>query len=441
MRRIEILLGKQVTQVDAGDLAALIAGSAREDADLDFKEQVYGTTDADKRDLAGDVAAMANTVGGVIVVGVREEDGAASKETPVPLTENEELRMRQVVTSLVAPVPRFTVVRVPEAPNAEIGFYLIAVPRSADSPHAVRVGDALRYPRRDGPRTRLLSESEVADAYRNRFSEAGEQTQRLEQIANEGQNALELNETVWFGIGLVPLSPGSLEIRQRTIRDAQANWIGPWAQNQGFGSAVFHSGAFDVSAGVRRVIISAGRNRGEWVSRWGHAELYQNGSGYAAVPLWRVTSDSPDEVRINDEHLVSSALSATGMLVDHATRRCGAFGDAIAISRIVTAGTRWCSLAHWRFGYLADYHGGRRLHSFPESRHQISLDDCQTGNGLVLATRMVLTELIQAVGTAEVLQISPNGELRRPYFVHERLPAVEAWAKANGVVLIDSKID
>jgi len=58
-----------------------------------------------------------------------------------------------------------------------------------------------------------------------------------------------------------------------TVRDAQANWIGPWAQNHSFGSAVFHGGGFNVSAGIGKIVISAGRNQGERVSRWGHGEL------------------------------------------------------------------------------------------------------------------------------------------------------------------------
>src|SRR6266700_2351768 len=115
MRRIEVLFGRPLAEVDATNLRALVNGKIREDADLDFKEQVYGNADADKRDLAGDVAAMANTVGGVIVVGVAEVDGAATKLAPVALSEAEDLRMRQVVASLVAPVPQLSIHRISTA--------------------------------------------------------------------------------------------------------------------------------------------------------------------------------------------------------------------------------------------------------------------------------------------------------------------------------------
>ncbi len=187
MRRIEILFGRPLAQVDAHALQALVTGAVREDTDLDYKEQLYGNADADKRDLAGDVAAMANTIGGVIVLGVAEVDGAPTKLKPMAQSEAEELRMRQTVTSLVAPAPRLTIHRILEHSGVATGFYLISIPRSPDAPHAVRVNDALKYPRRDGARTRWLSESEVADAYRSRFQQASAQTETLDQIFQEGK--------------------------------------------------------------------------------------------------------------------------------------------------------------------------------------------------------------------------------------------------------------
>ncbi|WP_146173749.1 hypothetical protein [Saccharothrix carnea] len=56
----------------------------------------------------------------------------------------------------------------PDRPGT--GFILIAVPRSPLGPHAVVVNDSLRYPRRHGRMTTYLSESDVAQAHRDRFT-------------------------------------------------------------------------------------------------------------------------------------------------------------------------------------------------------------------------------------------------------------------------------
>ncbi|MGP3989126.1 hypothetical protein [Streptomyces sp. 3N207] len=44
-------------------MSALTGGAVPEDFDLDFKTELYGRSDSAKRDLCGDVAAMANTSG------------------------------------------------------------------------------------------------------------------------------------------------------------------------------------------------------------------------------------------------------------------------------------------------------------------------------------------------------------------------------------------
>jgi len=440
MRRIELLLGRPLADVEASTLQSLVTGSVREDTDLDFKEKLYGQGDPEKRDLSGDVAAMANTIGGVIVLGIAEKDGAAAKLTPVALSEAEVLRMRQIVTSNVAPVPRFDIHRVPESDGATTGFYLIAVPRSSDAPHAVRVNDALKYARRDGARTRWLSESEVADAYRSRFQQAASQVERLDQIFREGVAALETDETAWLAVAISPLSPGQIEIGQRTINEARTKWTGAWSGGMQFGHSLFHAAGVNVAAGVGRVIMAVGRNAGGR-SRWGHAELYQDGAGFVASPLWSLgPSELPnrDIIQIDDEQLVNAGLSAVRFLVEHATTHCGAVGDAIAQAQIVVSGLRECWLVHSRQGYRSEWDGSRAVYRFPLSRHQVNLDESQTAAGALLAARMLLTDLFQYLGVPEVPQITATGNLRRRYFRSDYFGTVEKWAESARVQVTKS---
>jgi len=100
VRRIEIVLGKTLANVLAAEIATLVVGAVREDVDLDYKGQLYGNSDADRRDLAGYVAAMANTVGGVIALGVEEADGAAATAR----ADYTIFRARDRLTGLLMPV-------------------------------------------------------------------------------------------------------------------------------------------------------------------------------------------------------------------------------------------------------------------------------------------------------------------------------------------------
>lgn len=65
-----------VHALTAEHIETLVRDRVPESFDLDYKSTLYGTSDADKRDLSGDVAALANTAGGVILLGVDEDDQA-----------------------------------------------------------------------------------------------------------------------------------------------------------------------------------------------------------------------------------------------------------------------------------------------------------------------------------------------------------------------------
>lgn len=115
--RLEALLGSWLELVQHADLMTLISSQVPEAFDLDFKSEMYGPTERDRRDAATDVAALANTAGGLLVVGIEEDEQARAAAGPgVELSEADEQRIRQIVRSQVVPMPVIDVLRV-EDPN------------------------------------------------------------------------------------------------------------------------------------------------------------------------------------------------------------------------------------------------------------------------------------------------------------------------------------
>jgi hypothetical protein len=428
--RLKAVLGAALDQLTADNIDALVAASVREDSDLDFKEGLYGTSDADKRDLAGDVAALANAAGGALILGVAETDGAATAAPGVTLSEAEVLRMQQILASNVAP---HCVVRMHRVERTSSdGFFVIEIPRSAEAPHAVRVGNALRYPRRDGLGIRWLSESELADTYRDRFARAKVQVESLREVHSDGLRGLKRMgwepETSWIAFSLVPDEQGSLELRARTpgqlahaLRDRDHPLEGP---NSGLR---FHE--VQGTTGLRRVVVSQGTDYESGRATVSYWQLHTSGSGFGALSTGYLLRDtrgevlSPPRQRIDDEQLVINAAQALDALVDHAVTRCGASGLGVVRATIESWDEQGAEmpvvLAHGRGQSMVrirerDESGVIDLHP---SEHTVDLAAIHgSATELLIATRSLVTDLTQTLGRPECWQIDQAGALRLPYF-------------------------
>lgn len=286
-RRLESVLGAPLDELKAKHLHSLIAVGVQEAFDLDFKQALYGNSDRDRRSLAGDVAALANTGGGVILLGVEEDDQARATAAPgVDITDAEVARMRQVVASLVAPMPVFDILSVVD-PGAGTGtdgtvrgFIVVAVPRSSAAPHAVLINDALRFPARNGATTRYLSEPEVATAYRNRFASAQRQAERVEEIEQEAIGRLAIDDRYgWLIVSLVPDLPGDLRLSEEAFRAFEMEVRTGRLTITGEGHSIYRTRV------GRRRLLADGTGNYQPEARWISLELHTDGSGVFAMAV------------------------------------------------------------------------------------------------------------------------------------------------------------
>lgn len=431
--RIEALLNASLGAVTYTDLQRLIEGRVVEDVDIDFKSEPH----KDGQGLAVDVAAMANTVGGVLVIGMAEADGAATEMRPCPLSDDDTNRMRQWLAELVAPYVSTDIIRVPDAEGAR-GCYLVVVERSPNAPHAARKGATLRYYQRDGGRNRPLAEAEVADAYRNRFRGAVAQGERLANIAADGRLALDPvpASVAWLAMALMPNAPGSMRIDARQLRRVRqimtAGADGP-----------FRSEPRELTTGVGRVVAVSGFEHGTTRPRFGYAELHADGSGFAACELLNApiqgVPDKQPVVRLDDVQMVRIGLGLLRLLSDHSTVGVGAHGDAVARCELLT-GANDVRLGYYEHGSIWDrYDTARILRSAPTvGNHTVSLDAI-LGSPVewLAAGRVLLTDLFHAFGVPEVPQITNEGHLRRVFWRNTRL---DTWPSVAGVPVTDDVI-
>jgi Schlafen, AlbA_2 len=443
--RLEALLGSRLEQVQYSQLMTLISDKVPEAFDLDFKSEMYGSSDRDKRDAATDVAALANTAGGLLILGVEEDSQARASAAPgVVLSEADERRIRQIVGSQVVPMPVIDVLRIPDPARPRNGLVVIAVPRSPLAPHAVLVNEGLRYPKRNGATTRHLSEPEVAGAYRERFAGAYRQADRAREIEADALNRLATtDDQAWVVISLVPDLPGELVVDQTALSAARTELMGrsplimPTSPHW-----------LRVSIGRRRLLADGTRDNSRQ-ARYLSTDLHDDGAGVFAAfvlgsrPQGVVSSTGePDPRRINDESAVNGILSGLRFLAHHARDRTAAGGNALIRAQLhPVGGQQPLVLGENRSGF-GDMLGTRTMtDAVAPPERVVPLESLAAdGPDLVSAAYLLASDVFQEFGWAEAAQLTRDGGVRLRYWNREWRSHIERWAATARIIVSEETL-
>jgi len=140
-----MIFGKQFDQATKADVEQLVSGQVPEGRELDYKQQLPGNTQDDKREYLYDLTSFANTSGGVIIFGIREQRDPNNAPTGLPAdvvglgginTDKEIQRLESLqLTGVERRVPGVRFKVIDGLANGPI--LLVSVPRSWASPHIV----------------------------------------------------------------------------------------------------------------------------------------------------------------------------------------------------------------------------------------------------------------------------------------------------------------
>lgn len=430
-QRLRPVLGADLGRVDRSRLEALVG--YKEADDFEVKEKRYGNGDAEKRELATDVAALANARGGVLLIGARESNDVITELTPGPLA-GEGLRIHQIIANLIVPPLAVKIHEVADQ-NGE-GFLLVSVPASERAPHAVMKDDDLRFVVRDGPRKRRMGESEVADRYRTRFLNAEGQLTRSSSIHESILGLLDQSqEAAWLVMSATPSGAGNLPI-SKSERDLTGPWLESRAILSPYPEMLRYFSQF-VTTGTRRFVAREAdeRDEGEKLARYAIAHLFSDGaSGFGfrvGHQWWR--SEGSDTVTVGDEGLAWNVISGLLLLGGHA-ERCAASGELTVVSSLESAHP--IQLGQNRSGTRAL--GYRRT---PDELERLSrsvvLDDIMNpGPNLVGVAALIVAELHQGFGHPESLQLTPAGEIDWQYVNRDYRPYIGRWCDTYGVTVL-----
>jgi Putative DNA-binding domain len=425
--RLAKLLGAAIDEASADHIFAFIAKRVPEDAELDYKRANTYTVDNDGADeLAKDVSGMANSRGGLIIIGIEEDEQAcASKATPVKVTDKITGQMEQIIHARVIPFPNGTSVRAVEDPSTPgTGFYLITAPRSPLAPHAVRsTGTSSRprysYAHRGGSTTRWLEETEIASAYRDRFALARDHSDRAMRSFEESPfpppNQVSATE-VWLDLAVIPSVAASNRLDTGYISDVEQFLRAFRAAAPVPGLA---DGKFPTVA-RRRVHLDSGNCL---------LDLSTDGSAFIQAHLaWRPNPDAQAPVlwSVFLEYQVLGAIHLGAAYAAHA----GGYGDADILAR--TNGAPSVYLETGRIGGGSSARNPVKRTSDLAAHITVPLDAIAGDPREVhLAARSIAADLLADYGQAGTRLLNPDGSTAYGLLEAGFQGPLRAWAEAN----------
>lgn len=211
-------LGLAPSELTDDILDQAVAAGVTETDDLDWKSEPPPTKNLADGDVPKDIAAMANSGGGMIVYGVTEAQKAATgRKDTGDFTENHERTYRRVaVTAITPPVFGLQVHRL----GTDVRAVAVVVPASVDGPHLIFRGEYFGAPVRNHADTEWMKERQIEAMYRARFDEQRRSNEAIDALYAEAAAGRDTANRAWLVAVAHPRVPGALV--RPTREDAQA---------------------------------------------------------------------------------------------------------------------------------------------------------------------------------------------------------------------------
>jgi hypothetical protein len=281
--------GVPTEEIVESHLEALIAEAVAERRTTEYKRELPGNKDSDRKEFLADVSSFANAGGGDLVYGIEAVDGVPVKISPLTITPDaERLTWEQVIRNGVQPRLPGIVVREIEAAGGHV--ILLRIPRSWVGPHAVTYKGTFRFYSRTSAGKYPLDVGELRAAFFGASGIADQirdfRTNRLGQIM-AGVEPLPLVSDAKIVVHLVPFDAFT------TQQDLNLNA----PEGSGLWGPLFGAGG----GKIRRWNIDGQLTydmKGSRVNRY--SQLFRNGiyEGVDATTLVPRTTQSDDEAHV-----------------------------------------------------------------------------------------------------------------------------------------------
>lgn len=276
-----------------------VALGVEETDDLDWKGELPPQKGLAQTDFPKDVAAMANSAGGLIVYGVRESQGAAAERVDVgEFDEGYERSLRSAaIPAISPPVFGLNVYRLSSHGNRTV---VVEVPSSVDGPHLIYRNEYFGAPVRNDSDTVWMKERQIEAMYRARFDEQRHASEALDNLFAESAAGRDTDKRAWMVAVAHPRVPhyGDRLTREQAgdVLKAAAPLALAFADRRGV-HPLENVDVLNPRPGLRRwvAVNTATTDRSRWREAW--VSIHHDGSVTlaAAVGGHRMSSDDSFE--------------------------------------------------------------------------------------------------------------------------------------------------
>lgn len=167
------MINKRFELIDKSDIDSLIVNQVPESRTIDYKEELPGNTDNDKKEFLADVSSFANASGGDLLYGIQEQRDSKGQPTGLPEIANgldginsdtEIRRLENIIRDGIA--PRISNVQLAAIEGFSKGtLIVIRIPKSWTSPHMVTFKNHSRFYSRNSAGKYPLDVTEIRSAF------------------------------------------------------------------------------------------------------------------------------------------------------------------------------------------------------------------------------------------------------------------------------------
>jgi hypothetical protein len=164
------MIGKEFDAIVKEDIDDLVKNAVCEKRDTEYKQELPGGSDKDKREFLSDVSSLANASGGDLIYGVRDKrDEITGQPTGIPEAADgvaesnpvaQETGLVNMVRSGIAPrIPGVRITHLDGFPRGPV--IVLRVPKSWASPRMMKFDDCARFYSRTSAGKHLLDVREI----------------------------------------------------------------------------------------------------------------------------------------------------------------------------------------------------------------------------------------------------------------------------------------